>query len=131
MAQIPGVVTVGAVDNILLNSLSQQGKRIRVPGVTPPKGQNAFDVDCAAADSGYLGAIGLAVIRGRGITAADGPNAPKVAVINEATARQFWPGKEAIGQTFSTDSSTYRVVGVTRTAKVRTLGEDPRPFIIT
>lgn len=131
MAQIPGVVTVGAVDNILLNSLSQQSKRVRVPGVTPPKGQNAFDVDCSAADSGYLGAIGLAVIRGRGITAADGPNAPKVAVINEAMARQFWPGKEAIGQSFSTDSSTYRVVGVTRTAKVRTLGEDPRPFIIT
>ena len=28
MARIPGVVTVGAIDNILLNSLSQQGKRI-------------------------------------------------------------------------------------------------------
>jgi predicted permease len=131
MARIPGVVTVGVVDNILLNSLSQQGKSIRVPGVTPPKGRDAFDVDFSAADSGYLGAIGLPVVRGRGITAADGPNAPKVAVVNEAMARQFWPGKDAIGQTFSTDSSTYRVVGVTRTAKVRSLGEDPRPFIIT
>jgi ABC-type transport system, involved in lipoprotein release, permease component len=57
--------------------------------------------------------------------------APKVAVINEAMARQFWPGKDAIGQTFSTDSSVYRVIGVTRTAKVRTLGEAPRPFIFT
>jgi predicted permease len=131
MARIPGVVTVGATDNILLNSLGNQGKRIRVPGVTPPKGQTAFEVDFAAADSGYLGAIGLAVVRGRGITAADVPAAPKVAVVNEAMARQFWPGKDAIGQTFSTDSSTYRVVGVTRTAKVRSLGEDPRPFMLT
>ena len=131
MARIPGVVTVGAMDNILLNSLSQQSKRINVPGVTPPKGKNAFDVDFAAADSGLFGAIDLKVIRGRAITAADGPNMPRVAVINETMAQRFWPGKEAIGQTFRTDSVTYRVVGVTGPTKVRTLGEEPRPFIIT
>jgi putative ABC transport system permease protein len=131
MARIPGVVTVGATDNILLSSISQQSKRIRVPGVTPPKGKDAFDVDFSAADSGFLGAIGVSVISGRGITAADSRSAPKVAVINEAMARQFWPGKEAIGQTFNTDSSVYRVVGITRTTKVRSLGEEPRPFIIT
>ena len=131
MARIPGVVTVGAIDNIMLNPLSQQGKSIRVPGVTPPKGQTSFDVDFAAADSGLLGAIGLEVIRGRGITSIDGPTAPHVAVINEAMAKRFWPGKEAVGQTFSTDSVVYQVVGVTRTTKIRTLGEEPRPFIIT
>ncbi|HEY4133533.1 MAG TPA: ABC transporter permease [Gemmatimonadaceae bacterium] len=130
MAQIPGVASVGAVDNIYLNPLNQQSKRIHVPGVTPPKGQTAFDVDFASADSGFLGSIGLEVVRGRGITAADGPAAPLVAVINEAMANTFWPGKEAIGQTFSTDSSTFRVVGITRTTKVRTLGEAPRPFFL-
>ena len=130
MAQIPGVTTVGAIDNILLNPLSQQGKRITVPGVTPPKGQAKFDVDFAAADSGLFGAIGLTVVRGRGITAADVPTVPRVAVINEEMAKRFWPNQEAIGKTFSTDSQTYRVVGVTRTTKVRTLGETPRPFII-
>jgi predicted permease len=131
MARIPGVVTVGAIDNMLLNLLDQQGKRIRVPGVTPPKGQTAFDVDFAAADSGLFGAIGVTVVRGRGITAADVPAAPRVAVINEAMAKQFWPNDDPIGKTFSTDSVTYRVVGITRTTKVRTLGEAPRPFIIT
>ena len=131
MARIPGVVTVGAIDNILLNPLSQQGKRIRVPGVTPPKGMTAFEIDCAAADSGFLGAAGVTIIRGRGITSADVPAAPRVAVVNEEMARRFWPGKDAIGQTFSTDSTVYRIVGVTRTTKVRSLGEDPRPFIIT
>jgi predicted permease len=130
MARIPGVVQVGATDNILLNPLSQNGRRIRVPGVTPPKGQTAFDVDYAAADTGYLGSIGVKVERGRGFTAADTRDAPRVAVINEAMAQKFWPGKEAVGQTFSTDSATYRVVGVTRTTKVRTLGEEPRPFML-
>ena len=130
MARIPGVTQVGATDNILLNPLSQNGKRIRVPGVTPPKGQTAFDVDFAAADTGYLASIGLTLVSGRGFTAADTRDAPRVAVINEAMAQKFWPGKEAVGQTFSTDSATYRIVGVTRTAKVRTLGEEPRPFML-
>ncbi|HEY7393915.1 MAG TPA: ABC transporter permease [Gemmatimonadaceae bacterium] len=128
MARIPGVISVGATDNILLNPLSQQGKRIRVPGVTPPKGRTDFDVDFAAADTGYFASIGLAIMRGRGITAEDRRGAPSVAVVNEVMAQKFWPGKEPIGQTFSTDSTTYRVVGVTRTTKVRTLGEAPRPF---
>ncbi len=131
MARIPGVVTVGAIDNILLNPLSQQSKRIKVPGFTPPKGKTSFDVDFAAADSGLLGAIGVAVLRGRGITAADVRTAPRIALVNELMANKFWPGKDAIGQTFSTDSTTYQIVGITRTTKVRTLGEEPRPFIFT
>jgi len=131
MASIPGVTAVGVVDNMFLNTLNQSGTRIRVPGVTPPKGQTAFDVDWAAADSGYLGAIGVKLLSGRNISAADTRAAPRVAVINEAMATKFWPGKDAVGQTFSNDSGTYRVIGVTGTTKVRTLGEEPRPFILT
>jgi predicted permease len=131
VARIPGVATVGAINNILLNTLSQQSKRINVPGVVPPKGKTAFEIDYTAADSGILGALGIAIVRGRNITAADGPTAPKVVVVNEEMARRFWPGKDAIGQTVTTDSSTYRVVGVMRTTKVRSLGEEPRPFFFT
>ena len=131
MARIPGVVSVGAIDNVMLNPLSQQGKRINIPGVTPPKGQTAFDIDCAAVDSGFFGAAGVAVVRGRGITAADIPTSPRVAVVNEEMARRFWPDKNAVGQSFRTDSVIYQVVGITRTTKVRSLGEDPRPFFMT
>jgi ABC-type antimicrobial peptide transport system permease subunit len=43
-------------------------------------------------------------------------------------AAKFWPGREAVGQVFRADSTTYRIVGVTKTTKVRSLGEAPRPF---
>ena len=131
MARIPGVVTVGAIDNIMLNPLGNQQLRVNVPGVVPPKGEKAFVIDYARADSGLFGALGVTVLRGRAITAADGPGAPKVALVNEAMAQQFWPNKDPIGQTFGTESTTYRIVGVTRTTKVRSLGESPRPFIFT
>ena len=132
MARIPGVVTVGAIDNILLNPLSQQGKRIRVPGVTPPKGQTAFEIDFAAADSG-LSRRDRRHRRSRP-RHHGGRRARRAARRRDQSRRwrnKFWPGKDAVGQTFSTDSVTYQVVGVTRTTKVRTLGEEPRPFIFT
>ncbi len=132
MARIPGVVTVGAIDNILLNPLSQQGKRIRVPGVTPPKGQTAFDVDFAAADSG------LSRRDRASPSCAAAASLPRTCPARRASPssmkrwrRSSGRARTPIGQTFSTDSVTYRVVGVTRTTKVRTLGEEPRPFMFT
>jgi predicted permease len=128
-AALPGVRSVGVTDNILLNPLSQQGKRINVAGFTPPKGQLGFDVDYAVADSGFFDAAGVTILRGRNFTTADGPSAPRVAIINEVLAQRFWPRQDAIGQTFRSDTTTFRVIGIARNTKVRSLGEAPRGFI--
>ena len=128
-AALPGVRSVGVTDNILLNPLSQQGKRINVAGFTPPKGQLGFDIDYAVADSGFFDAAGVTILRGRNFTTADGPTAPRVAIINEVMAQRFWPTQDAIGQTFRSDTTTFRVIGIIRNTKVRSLGEAPRGFI--
>ena len=51
-----------------------------------------------------------------------------MAVVNEAMAKKFWPNG-AVGRTFRADTSTYQVVGVTKTTKIRSLGEPPTPFM--
>jgi putative ABC transport system permease protein len=126
---LPGVRAVGVIDNMLLNPLSNQSRRINVAGVTPPKGQLAFEIDFASADSGFFDATGVTILRGRGFSATDGPKSPKVAIVNEVMAQRFWPNRNPLGQTFTMDTTTYRVIGVSRTTKVRSLGEEPRPFI--
>jgi putative ABC transport system permease protein len=126
---LPGVRAVGVIDNMLLNPLSNQSRRINVAGVTPPKGQLAFEIDFASADSGFFDATGVTILRGRGFSATDGPKSPKVAIVNEVMAQRFWPNRNPVGQTFTMDTTTYRVIGVSRTTKVRSLGEEPRPFI--
>ena len=128
-AAIPGVRAVGVIDNILLNPLSQQSKRITVAGFTPPKGQLGFDIDYAVADSGFFDVSGIRIVRGRGFDATDTRDAPKVAIINEVMAQRFWPGRSAVGATFRGDTTTYRIIGVARNTKVRSLGEAPKPFI--
>ena len=129
IATIPGVRSVGVIDNILLNPLGNQQWSVNVAGFTPPKGQPGFETDFAVADSGFFEAAGIPIVRGRGFNGTDTPNAPRNVIINEVMAQRFWPDRDAVGQTFRVDTVTYHVVGVARTTKVRSLGEEPRPFI--
>ncbi|HEX8723846.1 MAG TPA: ABC transporter permease [Gemmatimonadaceae bacterium] len=126
--RIDGVESVGLIDNILLDVTSTQAAYVNVPGFTPPKGEPGFEVDDAAVDSGFFSAAGVTLVRGRGIASTDRAGTPPVAVINELMARTFWPNGDPIGRTFRADSLTYRVVGVSRDTKVRSLTEAPRPF---
>ncbi|MEZ5319581.1 MAG: ADOP family duplicated permease [Vicinamibacterales bacterium] len=47
---------------------------------------------------GYLAAVGTPVRRGRGFTAADGPDGQPVVLVDELVAARYFPGEDAIGQ---------------------------------
>lgn len=125
-ARLDGVRAVGMIDNLPLSLTNTQADYVTVDGVPSPPGEPGFEVDYASIDSGFLGAAGIPLVRGRNVRPGDGPGAPPVAVINEAMAARFWPGRDAVGQTFHVDSTVYTVVGVARTTKVRSLTESPR-----
>lgn len=129
--ELPDVEAVGIVNNILLNPLNESDVAVNVEGFTPPKGERGFVIETTSADSGFFDAVGIKLSSGRLFNATDLPNTPRVAVINEAMAQKFWPGRDAVGHTFRADSSIYRIIGVTRTTKVRSLGEPPTPFLFT
>ena len=42
--------------------------------------------------------LGVAVVQGRSVSAADDAGAAPVAVVNETAARRWWPGEDAVGQ---------------------------------
>ena len=46
----------------------------------------------------YFQTMGISLLRGRSFSEADGPQSPKVAVINETMARHFWPNENPIGK---------------------------------
>jgi len=124
------VSRAGVVSDMLLNSLSNNSERIHVNGVQPPPGQSAFDIDYTSADSGFFDAAGLTLTSGRVFNSSDTPAHDRVALVNQAMVDKFWPGSDAVGRTFRTDSAEYHVIGVVKTTKVRSLGEAPRPLII-
>ena len=78
----------------------------------------------------YFDTVGMRVSRGRGIAETDHASSPKVVVVNETLARQFFPGRDPIGHRITIGRAAARkdleIVGVVRDAKYRTLQEPPR-----
>jgi predicted permease len=79
----------------------------------------------------FFETLGTPLLSGRSISAADGPNAPRVAVINEVMARRLWPGQDAVGRRFkfgAADSTGpwFTVVGVAR--DMRRQGPEQEPI---
>jgi predicted permease len=78
-----------------------------------------------------LETLRVPLLRGRGLTEQDcDKNARRVALINDAMARQFWPSEDPIGRRFHfINGDSFDVVGVTRDFKAITLGETPLPMV--
>ena len=68
-----------------------QGAPLPAPGRAPIASLNAVTAD-------YFRALGLPVRAGRAFTAADGPRAERVAIINETMARTLWPSSSPLGR---------------------------------
>ena len=93
-----------------------------------PHGQGP-GIDTTEVGPDYFRTMGIPLVRGREFTPQDGVGAPGVAIINEALAKRFWPGRDPIGRRVVVSGSHLEIVGVVRTGKYRTLSEDPLPFL--
>jgi predicted permease len=78
---------------------------------------------------GFLDALGVPLIRGRAIDATDVATSPRAAVVSASFARQFWPDRDPIGQTFFMAFETRTVAGVVGDIRVRGLEQDSEPQV--
>jgi predicted permease len=87
----------------------------------PQQGQDC-DSTWDRADTHFLDAIGVPILRGRGITEQDTAASPQVAIVNEAFAKKFFPNQDPIGRHFGMDrpeySGSFEIVGVFRNFKM-------------
>jgi putative ABC transport system permease protein len=104
---------------------------IQPEGYHFPPGQSGAPVYSSRVDEGYLGTMGLKLILGRGFTAHDTEDSPRVAVVNETLARHYWPGQNPVGKRIHLNQEGgewTEVVGVTPTSRYLFLGEPPTEF---
>jgi putative ABC transport system permease protein len=100
--------------------------RLRLPGFDDPASAPSAVSRVVMAD--YFEAIGIPIVKGRGITAVDRADSARVAVISDTMARRYFSGQDPIGRTFSLDNAgaaPLRIVGVA--GDVLTEGIDPSP----
>jgi predicted permease len=82
----------------------------------------------------YFRTLGMRILRGRVFSRSDTPESQPVLIVNEALARQVWPGEDAIGKRLVVDYSTtgtypYEVVGVVGDIRFHGLRNEPRAEI--
>lgn len=81
--------------------------------------------------SRFFPTVGIRVVRGRDFTTADGPAAPGVVMVNEAAARELWPGRDPLGRALrlAQTPAPFTVVGVVSNATYASLREERRPML--
>ena len=99
---IPGVREVALYGNTLLPSYSS--------------GEQPAEYSGGMVGVGFYEAMRIPLVRGRLFTAADVSGPETVAVINEAFAKQYFPGEDPLGK--RAGHGNFRIVGVVRDAKL-------------
>ncbi|MDQ2918831.1 MAG: ABC transporter permease, partial [Verrucomicrobiota bacterium] len=107
------------------------GKTIFVEGRDSAAELNRRFANVGAITPKYFDTLGIPFLKGRKFTEADmRKGAAPVAIINEAMARQLWPGEEAIGRRFRFfQSEPLEIIGLTKDVKATSIGETPTPMV--
>src|SRR6266508_4441000 len=87
-----------------------------VEGQTEPAQGQYPEIFQEPVSTGYFETLGIRLISGRAFTDADAAGSPAVVIINETTARRFWPNENPIGKRIGSPNPNQRnwreVVGV-------------------
>jgi putative ABC transport system permease protein len=128
VAALPGVEAVSFARVVAFSDLYWVSAAT-IEGYQPqPNEKLAFDFNTISPT--YFQTLGAPLVRGRGFTTQDTAGAPRVVIVNEAMARRYWPGQEAVGKRIIRGRDQFaEVVGVVRDSKEKGLTKTPRPAI--
>jgi putative ABC transport system permease protein len=133
VSEVPGVVSAGITCALPLDE-NDRKTDFRIEGrALPPSGQ-LLPADYRSASPGFFRALGVPLLRGRGIEERDIRDRPMVAVIDRALERRYWPAgvegpKDPIGQKIMMGRRTFEIVGVAGEVNGAGLNREPEPTI--
>ncbi|HUJ21038.1 MAG TPA: ABC transporter permease [Bryobacteraceae bacterium] len=129
---LPGVEAAGAINAPPLTGMSAH-RNFTIPGRPEvPFGQQTT-AGFHVVTPHYFQAMGIRLLRGRYFDQRDRAGAPGVAIINETTARRFFPRENPVGSRITVadgDSpETREIVGVVGDTRHEQLADEPAPEI--
>ncbi|MBI2073518.1 MAG: ABC transporter permease, partial [Gemmatimonadetes bacterium] len=131
LAALPAVVAVSA-GRVALIAGNNWGNDVNVQGF-----QRGPDIDAESRFNvigpAYFSTLGIPLVAGREFTASDGLGSPRVAVVNQAFARKFGLGSDAVGKFMSTGGRelNIEIVGLVTDAKYSEVKQEIPPLFFT
>ncbi|MEK6407692.1 MAG: ABC transporter permease [Acidobacteriota bacterium] len=105
---------------------------ILLPGETE-KTAAEHDTNRQAVRENYFATMEIPLLRGRGFTPKDDQRAPKVAIVSQTFARQFFPNEDVLGKrvTIIYGKREVEIIGVVADTKYRSQREEIKPLLYT
>jgi predicted permease len=127
LSHLPGVTAVGTASHLPLSDARQIGFRlVHAPADDYHWAENSW------VSPGYFRSMGISLLEGRDFTEQDRPDTPNVAIISEKLAREYFPGRSAVGGRFQWgDRAFFTITGVAADVHISALDADPPPMIYT
>ncbi len=121
----PDVASVGMSDNALLtNNVSMS--TIKLPGYTPAEEENMNPLWMEVSPA-FFTTIEAPLMAGRGFDDRDGPDAPKVAIVNESFARHYFKDESPVGRRFGSrraEDYEFEIIGVVKDFRQTAVNEE-------
>jgi putative ABC transport system permease protein len=119
---LPGVASAAWIDSVPMQGGSTQ--YVAVEGQPAMKESEMPVVAVRLPSPGYFKTARIQFVSGRDFTDADGFGKPRVVIVSERTAAQFFPGQDPLGRHITLSMMTKEpaeIVGVVREVKMETL----------
>lgn len=126
--ELPGVEAAGAAKNAPFRGNGERNG-FRIPAQVVAAGEDGPSAAVIHISDGYFATIGARMTAGREFTPFDRVGAPFVVVVNDAFARQFFPGAAAVGQRLQFGSQQAEVVGVVNDIRQVDMAAPPDPTL--
>jgi predicted permease len=128
---LPGVKSVALAYSVPMGN-TQEPRGLYIEGHPLARGQQPPQVLLNRVDPSYFETMRVPLLRGRGFAETDNETMPRVAIVNQKMAKQFWPNEDPIGKRFSIFGPSgpfTEVVGVAQDGKYNSLSlEKPIPY---
>jgi len=129
LGRLPGVTAAGGITSLPFTD-QFAWTPITIEGRVPPAGEKFLNADARVAGGRYFEAMRIPLIAGRFFNEEDTAGKPRVTIIDERMAREFWPGQSAIGKRIQMvelrGDPWLTIVGVVGRVKQDSLDGDPR-----
>jgi putative ABC transport system permease protein len=129
---LPGVRSVSAVSALPFADIGAATSFTVVGRPAPPAGDR-WGTDVRVADESYFRTMNIPVVNGRTFTEQEAVEDRKVAVVNEAMVRKYFPGEDPLGKrilvNMGSQPTPTEIIGVVGDARYDKLDGELRPMV--
>lgn len=125
---LPTVASASLTDWVPMN-LTRKTEPLYPDGYVP-RPHESLEVMEADVAPGYFDTLSVPILEGRDFAEGDDRKAPRVVIVDETAAQQFWPRQDPLGKKLhNLGNGSAVVIGVVKNTKHESINEAPAPMV--